>query len=132
VTTVTTKRIVPAALWGLRLAGVLFPLAVLAQAVFAGLFVTGDIALLDMHQVNAFVVLAAAVLWIIAAVVLSRAADASRGLIVLGVAALVVTLAQIAVGSSRILWLHIPLGVGMFAMAVRFAAAAFTYGKERS
>jgi hypothetical protein len=48
------------------------------------------------------------------------------------VAALVVTLAQIAVGSSRILWLHIPLGVGMFAMAVRFAAAAFTYGKERS
>jgi hypothetical protein len=109
----------------MRLAGVLFAVAVMGQAVFAGLFVTGDLTMLDMHQVNAIVVAGSALLWIVAAIPLGRR------LIMMGVVALVLTVVQMAVGGAHILWLHIPLGVGMFAMAVWFATTAFTYGKEK-
>jgi hypothetical protein len=120
------------ALWALRLAGVMFALAVLGQAVFAGLFVTGDLGMLTMHQVNAAVVAVSALLWILAAILLVVADRAPARLIVMGVVALVLTVAQTAFGGSRILWLHIPLGVGMFALAVRLVALAFAYGKDRS
>jgi hypothetical protein len=131
-TVTTTKRAVPVTLWALRLAGVMFALAVLGQAVFAGLFVTGDLGMLTMHQVNAVVVVASALLWILAAIVLAVADRAPARLVVLGVIALVLTVAQMAVGGSRVLWLHIPMGVGMFALAVRLVAVAFAYGRDRS
>ncbi len=120
------------ALWALRLAGVVFALAVFAQAVLAGLFVTGDLGMLTMHQVTAAVVLFSAVLWVLASVVLVVADKASGRLILFGVIAIVVTIAQMALGGSRVLWLHIPLGVGMFTMGLRLLATAFGYGKERS
>jgi hypothetical protein len=120
------------ALWGLRLAGVSFALAVMGQAIFAGLFVTGDLAMLNMHVANAAVVLFAALLWIIAAILLAISDRAPKRLIVIGLVALVLTGAQMAVGGSRVLWLHIPMGVGMFALAVRMLAMAFAYGKEKA
>ena len=133
VATMTRTRVVgPVALWALRLAGVMFPLAVFGQAIFAGLFVTGDLGMLNMHQVNSAVVLFTAVLWVLASIVLVVADKAPGRLIVFGVVAIVITVAQMAFGGSRVLWLHIPLGVGMFTMGLRLLAAAFGYGKERS
>jgi hypothetical protein len=120
------------AIWALRVAGVLFALAVMGQAVSAGLFVTGDIAMLVMHGVNATVIVVATLVWIVAALLLVRRGRAARQLIVMGLIALVITVAQMAVGGARILWLHIPIGVGMFAMALRMVTAAFAFGKETS
>lgn len=130
--TTTTNRVTPIATWALRVAAVLFAVSVLAQSVFAGLFVTGDVGMLDMHGVNAAAVAVAAVIWIVTAILLAVKNRDARRLIIMGVAALVITVAQMALGGSRILWLHIPLGVGMFAMGLRMVAAAFAYGRERS
>lgn len=111
----------------MRLAGVVFLVAVLAQALFAGLFVTGDIGFLDMHSVNAMVVAFAAVLWIIASLVLR----APRRFVVAGVITAVVTVAQLGIGFARIIPLHIPVGVAMFAMGVRLVQLGFSYQGER-
>ena len=123
----TTKTVVPAGLWVFRLASVVFLVAVLAQAVFAGLFVTGDIGFLDMHSVNANVVAFSVAAWVVASLVLR----APRRIVVGGVLAAVVTVAQVAVGYARMLPLHIPVGVAMFAVALRLAQLAFSYQGER-
>ncbi|TCO52809.1 hypothetical protein [Actinocrispum wychmicini] len=130
--TTTIKRVAPIALWALRVAGVLFAVAVMGQAVFAGLFVTGDVGMLDMHGLNAAVVVVATLVWIVVAIILAVKYKNARELILIGVGALVITVVQMAVGGARILWLHIPLGVGMFALAVRMLGLAFSYGRERS
>jgi hypothetical protein len=54
----------------------LFLLAVLVQAGLAGLFVTGDVDMLGIHEINAGLVAATLVVWIISAVLLcGRYAD---------------------------------------------------------
>jgi hypothetical protein len=128
----TINRVVPVAVWLLRVAGVLFALSVLAQAVLAGLFVTGDVGMLTMHGTNAVVVAVAALLYIVAAIILVRKDRGARRLVILGVVAFVLTFVQIAVGGAQILWLHIPLGVAIFATAVRLVGLSFAYGKEPS
>ncbi|MET0235490.1 MAG: hypothetical protein ABW224_12670 [Kibdelosporangium sp.] len=124
---VTTRTVVPVGLWALRVAGIMFLAAVLAQAVFAGLFVTGEVEFLDMHAVNANVIVFAVVLWIVASLVVR----APRRVVVGGVVALAVSVAQVGVGFARILPLHIPIGVAMFAMGVRLVQLAFSYHGER-
>jgi hypothetical protein len=104
-------------------AGVVFLVSVLAQALFAGLFVTGDVGFLDMHSVNASVVVFSAAVWVIVSLIVR----APREMVIAGIAAVVVSVAQVAVGFARILPLHIPLGVLMFGAAVRLVQLAFSY-----
>jgi heme A synthase len=111
---------------------VLFAIAVLGQAVLAGLFVTGDVGMLTMHGINAIVVAVAALLYIVAGVLLARKDHAARRLVIIGVIALLTTVVQIALGDAQVLYLHIPLGVGIFATAVRMVSSGFAYGKEPS
>src|SRR4051794_15230858 len=127
----TINRVVPVTVWLLRVAGVLFALAVLGQAVLAGMFVTGDVGMLTMHGLNAVVVAGAALLYAIAGIPLARKDRAARRLIILGTVAFVLAFVQIALGGAQVLALHIPLGVAIFATAVRMVALAFAYGKER-
>jgi hypothetical protein len=106
----------------------MFLVAVLAQAVFAGLFVTGDVGFLDMHAFNANIAAVSVALWFIAALVLR----APRRIVITGVIAAVVTVAQVGIGFARIIPLHIPVGVVLFAAALRLVQLAFTYqgGRE--
>ena len=119
------------AVWLLRVAGVVFAVAVLGQAVLAGMFVTGDIGMLTIHGLNAIVVVAAALLYAVAGFMLVRKDRTARRLIAVGLGAFVVAFVQIAVGGSQVLVVHIPLGVAMFAMAAQMMRLAFTYDRER-
>jgi hypothetical protein len=112
--------------WVLRVAGVLFLLAVLGQAALAGLFVTGDTGFLDMHEINGVVVGVSAIVWIIASLVLRMPVRT----VLVGVAAFLATGAQIALGQSRGLVLHIPLGVALFGAGIALAALSFSYRTE--
>lgn len=111
----------------MRVASVLFVVAVLAQALFAGLFVTGDVGFLDMHSLNAGVIAFAAAACFVASLIMR----APRRIVHVGLVASLMTVAQIAVGYSRIIPLHIPLGVAMFALGIRLAQLAFSYKGER-
>ncbi|CAM3833238.1 hypothetical protein KIPE111705_27240 [Kibdelosporangium persicum] len=112
--------------WLLRTAGVLFLVAVLGQAVLAGLFVTGDTGFLDVHEINSTVVGLAAIAWIIASIVLK----APLRMVLVGVAALLATGAQIGLGHARGLGLHIPLGVALFGAGITLTTLAFSYRTE--
>jgi hypothetical protein len=120
---VTTRTVVPLGLWALRVAGVVYLVGVLAQALFAGLFVTGDVGFLDMHSLNASVIAFAAVAWFITSLIVR----APRQIVTAGIAASVMVVAQIAAGYLRILPLHIPLGVVMFGIGHRLVQLAFSH-----
>lgn len=112
----------------LRVLSVLLVLDVLAQAVLAGLFVTGDVALLDVHGANATQVMTSLVLLLVVACALLR--WPVRGPVAplcwaLVLSALVV--AQIVVGFSRQVAVHIPLGVAIFGVATVFVFWAGRY-----
>jgi hypothetical protein len=109
-------------LWALRVTGVVYVVGVLAQALFAGLFVTGDVGFLDMHSVNASVIAFSAVAWIVTSLIVR----APRQMVIAGIAALVMAVAQIAAGYLRVLPLHIPLGVVMFVVGHRLVRLAFS------
>jgi hypothetical protein len=117
---------VPLGLWALRVTGVVYVVGVLAQALFAGLFVTGDVGFLDMHSVNRSVIAFSAVAWIVTSLIVR----APRQIVIAGVVAAVLAVAQIAAGYLRILPLHIPLGVAMFAIGHRLVQLAFSYRAE--
>ncbi|GAA2272983.1 hypothetical protein GCM10010149_13800 [Nonomuraea roseoviolacea subsp. roseoviolacea] len=92
----------------LRVAIALQTLAVLAQAVTAGLLLSspGGRAL---HATTAIVVAVAVLLHLVAAIV-----TRGRAAIVPAVAMLVMTLVQIALGVGHVKVLHVPVGVLMF------------------
>ncbi|WP_237774694.1 hypothetical protein [Actinosynnema sp. ALI-1.44] len=113
-------------IWVLRGAGVLFLLTVLGQALLAGLFVTGDIGFLAMHEVNGSIVGLAAMVWVAAALVLR----APRRMVLVGLGAFLATGAQIGLGHARGLQLHIPLGVLLFGAAVALTTMSFAYRAE--
>ncbi|MFF3327792.1 hypothetical protein [Streptomyces sp. NPDC002889] len=99
-----------------------FLLLTLVQPVLAGMFITGDVDLLDLHEINAHTISFLSWLLVINAVLLWRP---GRGpLWPLAVAVLVSFLVQLQSGSgfSRNLGLHIPLGVALVA-----GATALTY-----
>jgi hypothetical protein len=124
---VTTRTVVPAGLWVLRVASVLFLVAVLAQALFAGLFVTGDVGFLDMHSLNASVIAFSAAACFVASLIMR----APRRIVHVGLIASLMTVAQIAAGFLRIIPLHIPLGVAMFGLGLRLVQLAFSVNGER-
>jgi hypothetical protein len=78
----------------------LFLLAVLVQAGLAGLFVTGDVDMLGIHEINAGLVAATLVVWITSAVLLWRPVPEPTWPIAAGAAALAVVFGQLALGYS--------------------------------
>jgi hypothetical protein len=114
------------ALWPLRAALAAHLLAVLAQPVLAGLFLTGDVDAIDWHAANG-VALAVIALLVVAAA-LGHALAGRGGWWVLG-AAVLLFLAdgfQIEAGFERTLEIHIPLGVTIVVSSVLLAAWSWT------
>ncbi|MEU8249705.1 hypothetical protein [Nonomuraea sp. NPDC048916] len=100
--------------WALRSSAVLHLLGVLAQALLAGLFVTGDVDLLTWHRNNGGFTHSMLYLQLLSSILLWRPA---RGPIwpVWAAAALVAAeTLQIMVGQDRVLAVHFPLGMAIF------------------
>lgn len=108
-------------LWLLRSLALLFLLAVLAQPVFAGLYLSEEWDALGVHSGNAtlvqflslFVLVSALAYWL---------GGRGRGRVALAAAVLFVTIVlQSGFGYGRVLALHIPVGVAVVTAAVLFS-----------
>ncbi len=88
---------------GLALLGV-------AQAVFAGSFLSGHYDALRVHLVTAMVMVALAVVQAVAVVILRRSGG-PRSVMLLGLAFPVILAGLSGIGMARVLTLHVPLGV---------------------
>ncbi|MDZ4866019.1 MAG: hypothetical protein SGI91_01750 [Alphaproteobacteria bacterium] len=109
--------------------------AIFAQAVFAGLMLSGVEWARAAHSVGAVVLIAATLAAGIAAVItLRRVAHGLKFGFTLLLLAVVVSL-QTAVGKSMVeganlMWLHVPLGVALVGFATQALAGARRLGRE--
>ena len=119
--------------WGLRVVLTAHPLAVLMQAVFAGRFMSGDFEMLRAHFVNSQVVGALGLAETALAVIYWRPGG-GRGwpaLACLGISIAVPL--QIASGLLRVIGVHVPLAIAIFAASTLLAVWAWrpTFGMRR-
>ncbi|NUS12298.1 MAG: hypothetical protein HOY69_13010 [Streptomyces sp.] len=104
-----------------RVSALLFALGVLVQAVLAGEFVTGNVELLKIHNVNAQVLSIVVLAETVAAFGLWRTRLTSVRPALATLALLILTGAQMSLGHDRVLLVHIPLGVTVFGFATALA-----------
>lgn len=119
--------------WALRIVMTAHPLAVLMQAVFAGRFMSGDFEMLRAHFVNSQVVGALGLAETALAVIYWRPGG-GRGwpaLACLGISIAVPL--QIASGIERVIGVHVPLAIAIFAASTLLAVWAWrsTFGIRR-
>ncbi|WP_067176669.1 hypothetical protein [Microtetraspora niveoalba] len=100
--------------WWLRIAATGHLAGILAQAVLAGLFVTGDVDMLALHRNNGGFTHVLLYLQLVAAILLWRPGRGPRGPAWASAALVGLETAQIALGQSRVLAGHFPLGVTIF------------------
>jgi hypothetical protein len=126
-----------ASLQVLRVVAVLHSLAFLAQPVFAGAYLMGDVDSLALHDINAFVVTALDVIQLACAVVYFWAGRGRAWPIWASLAIALAVEVQVGMGFERLLMVHLPLGVslavGQVLLAVwLFRASAATPRPRRS
>jgi hypothetical protein len=95
-----------------------------AQAAFAGSFLSGHYDLLNVHLMTAMVMVAIAVVQAVAMVFLRRAGGPRTELLV-GLLLPLVVAGQAALGMGRVLGLHVPLGALLIVGLLRLAAWAW-------
>ncbi|MFF3513273.1 hypothetical protein [Streptomyces sp. NPDC002573] len=102
----------------------------LGQAVLAGSFLSGHYGALDLHALNATATGLTALAQIVAALLLWRPGGGPSWPLLAGIALFGAEAGQIAMGYTRVLAVHVPLGVAiiactflMFGWAWRAAAA---------
>jgi hypothetical protein len=109
----------------LRVTAGLVALLALTQPILAGGFLQGYYPLLDAHMMAAMILATAVLLSVIAALVAWRLSRVpSRTALQYGIL-LLCCVAQIGLGFAGILMIHVPLGVGIFVMAEKFAVDVF-------
>jgi hypothetical protein len=111
----------------LRVTAALVALLALAQPILAGGFLQGFYPLLDAHMMAAMILSTAVLLSVIAALLVWRIGGGPNSFAVQYLVLLVLCVAQISLGFGRVLILHIPLGVGIFVMAEKFATDVFRF-----
>jgi hypothetical protein len=99
----------------LRLVLVSHSLAALAQAVFAGQFLSGVDAPVKFHEITGWAMLAIAAIQIVLAALLMRSGTTSLWLVLGSILILLAEGLQVGTGYGRFLNVHIPLGVIVFA-----------------
>jgi hypothetical protein len=114
----------------LRALSVLALLDTLLQAALAGLFITGEVGLLDLHAANASVLALLVALEAIAAFLLWRPGRGPIGPFLLAVGLLVLVGVQQALGESRVLAGHVPLGMAIFGIDAALTYWSFSYAYE--
>ncbi|WP_369392359.1 hypothetical protein AB5J72_35835 [Streptomyces sp. CG1] len=122
--------------WRRRAARLLRTLSVLAlfdtllQAALAGLFITGDVGLLDWHAANASVLALLVALEAIAAFLVWRPGRGPIGPFLLAAGLLLLVGVQQALGHSRMLGGHVPLGMAIFGIGAALTYWSFSYTHE--
>ncbi|APU14233.1 MULTISPECIES: hypothetical protein [Actinoalloteichus] len=110
----------------IRVLVVLYFVSTFLQAVLAGLFVTGNVGMLAMHEINAHTNLFLLFLLIIAAVLLRWPVGGPGWPIIAFVLLAVLVFAQTEMGFMRVIDLHIPVGVLLFGISVALLIWVFT------
>lgn len=125
-----TERRPRLTLWSLRIAATFHLVLVLAQPVLAGLFLTGNVDAITVHSTVANV-LAVVELMLIGIAVAYVVARGRLWVLPAAVVLLVAVGLQMAVGYSRALQFHIPLGVAIVTAAVLLAIWVWTPAAAR-
>jgi hypothetical protein len=97
----------------LRVVAVLHSLAFLAQPVFAGGYLMGDVDSLTMHDINAFIITGLDVVQLICAIVYFWAGRGRAWPIWASLAVALAVEVQVGMGYERLLVVHLPLGVSL-------------------
>lgn len=119
---------VPNLLWVLRLLMAVHVLIALAQAVSAGTFLDGDAGALRLHQLTGTsVITAISVLQVVVGVLCWRRHQHSAWLAVGSAGLFVSEMAQIGLGFTDQLALHVPLGASILAAAVTLLFASLKH-----
>ncbi len=119
-----------ASLWFLRFVATAHLVLVLAQPVLAGLFLTGNVDAIAVHSAIGSALAAVAIVLIATTLIYV----VRRGSLWVLPAAVVLFFAvglQIGMGYSRVLQIHIPLGVAIVMAAVAFAVWVWTPAAAR-
>lgn len=115
-------------LWVLRLLMAVHVLIALAQAVFAGTFLDGDPTALRLHQLTGTsVIIAISVLQVVVGVLCWRRHQHSPWLALGSAGLFVAEVAQIGLGFTDKLVLHVPLGASILAAAVTLLFASLKH-----
>ncbi|MCI2422977.1 hypothetical protein MOQ72_36735 [Saccharopolyspora sp. K220] len=127
---------VPWTTWALRVTAALYLSIPLGQSMLAGLFVTGDAALVAVHRINGEVFVAIALVQLLIAVLDLRARRQSGypvtwRLIWLCGLALAVAAGQLGLGMARLVAAHITLGVTSAALGMFVFLAVLTETRPR-
>lgn len=112
-------------LWLLRAVVTLFLLAVLAQPVLAGLFLSGEVDAIGAHAVNAALVILLTMAMRAAALLFWTAGRGRFWPLPVAVVAFLTVGFQTGSGYARQLALHVPLGVAIVTAAVLLAIAVW-------
>jgi hypothetical protein len=102
-----------ASLQVLRVVAIMHSLAFLAQPVFAGEYLMGDVDALALHRVNAFVVTVLDVLQLVCAIVFVWKGRGRAWPIWASLALALAVEVQVGMGFERLLLVHLPLGVSL-------------------
>lgn len=114
------------AVWPLRVVVSVVALLVLVQPVLAGLFVTGDVGMLDLHSIIASFLVMLVFLQIVAAILLWRPGRGPAWPIAVSVGNFVLAELQSGLGYARVVAAHIPLGVLLFGFSVAFLVGVWS------
>lgn len=106
------------AVWSLRGIVLLVTLLVFIQPVLAGLFVTGDVGMLDLHSMTASFLAVLVFFQIVAAILVWRPGRGPAWPIAAGVATFVLVELQSGLGYARAVAVHIPFGVLLFGLSI--------------
>ncbi|WP_329566751.1 hypothetical protein [Kitasatospora sp. NBC_01266] len=115
-------------LLALRTTTIAVAVLALVQPVLAGGFLQGYYPLLKAHQIAAMILATFVLLSVVAALLAWRLSGVLARIAVLYAVLLVLCAAQITLGFSRVLLIHIPLGVAIFALCEKFAVDAWKAG----
>ncbi|GAA3533598.1 hypothetical protein GCM10022419_011120 [Nonomuraea rosea] len=106
--------------WSLRVLATAHLAGVLGQAALAGLFVTGDVDLLEWHRNNAGFTHVLLYLQLVAAILLWRPVRGPGWPALAGLGLVAAETAQVGLGQARMIALHFPLGMTIFGLSAVF------------
>ena len=110
---------------GLRAVVVAHAALVLAQAAFAGRYLSGDAAGLRLHERNAELIVTLALVQLVLAVLVWRPGRGPAWPALASLALWLAEVAQMSLGYGRLLGVHVPLGVAIFGLTVALAIGSW-------
>jgi hypothetical protein len=105
----------------LRVIAVLHALAAVVQPMLAGIYLSGDVDAIDIHELNASIVMGLGLLQLIAAIVFVWKGRGREWALYASIGILLAEVAQTGFGYAQLVALHLPLGVSIVSMLILLA-----------